>query len=122
MVSETNQNNWGAIAHISLLNVHDSRRFDKVTQAFVSVVARIEVGRYFAEIAADVGQVNPAVDVTSAIVHSKYVNLSQAAMNALFVLRSPNPKTVTPCSRMRDASRVKSLSLETMQKVEKRPV
>src|SRR5689334_9880208 len=44
------------------------------------------------------------------------MNLSQAETNALGVLRSPKPYTIRPDSRMREARRVKSLSLETMQK------
>ena len=38
------------------------------------------------------------------------------------VFCSPKPKTSTPCSRMRAASRVKSLSEETRQKPSKRPL
>src|SRR6266511_1884232 len=49
------------------------------------------------------------------------MNLSQAATNGLGVLRSPKPYTVRPDSRMREARRVKSLSLDTMQKPSKRP-
>lgn len=50
------------------------------------------------------------------------MNLSQAVTKGLGVLRSPKPYTVKPCSRIREARRVKSLSLETMQKPSKRPV
>ena len=53
---------------------------------------------------------------------SAKMNLSQAVTKGLGVLRSPKPYTVRPCSRMREARRVKSLSLETMQKPSKRPV
>jgi hypothetical protein len=41
--------------------------------------------------------------------------LSQAATKGRGVLRSPKPTTSSPSSRMRRASPVKSLSLETMQ-------
>ena len=50
-----------------------------------------------------------------------YTNLSHAATKGLGVLRSPKPYTVIPDSRSRAASRVKSLSLETMQKPSNRP-
>src|SRR5215469_8418235 len=49
------------------------------------------------------------------------MNLSQAATNALGVLRSPNPYTVSPDSRSLAASRVKSLSLDTRQNPSNRP-
>ncbi len=49
------------------------------------------------------------------------MNLSQAVRNGSGVFFSPKPYTVWPDSRMREASRVKSLSLETMQKPSKRP-
>jgi hypothetical protein len=49
------------------------------------------------------------------------MNLSHAATNGLGVLRSPNPYTVSADSRSRAASRVKSLSLETMQNPSNRP-
>src|SRR6185437_15168801 len=52
---------------------------------------------------------------------STYTNLSHAATNGSGVLRSPKPYTINPDSRSRPASRVKSLSLETMQKPSKRP-
>ena len=42
-------------------------------------------------------------------------NTSHALTNAFGVLGSPMPMTNSPCSRTRVASRVKSLSLETMQ-------
>lgn len=48
---------------------------------------------------------------------SKSTNLSQAATNALTVLRLPNPYTVTPCLRIHPARRAKSLSLETVQNI-----
>lgn len=47
---------------------------------------------------------------------------SHAFLNASGVFRSPNPYTVTPSSLIRVASRVKSLSDETMQKPLKRRV
>lgn len=43
-------------------------------------------------------------------------------MSGLGVFSSPNPYTVRPSSRSREASRVKSLSLDTMQKPLKRRV
>ena len=49
------------------------------------------------------------------------MNLSQAETNGFGVLRSPNPYTVRPDSRMREASLVKSLSLETRQNPSNRP-
>ena len=42
------------------------------------------------------------------------MNRSQAAMNGAGVLRRPSPYTVIPDSRNLVASRVKSLSLETI--------
>ena len=50
------------------------------------------------------------------------MNRSQAWTKGLGVLRSPKPYTVSPDSRIRDASRVKSLSEDTMQKPSNRPV
>jgi len=50
------------------------------------------------------------------------MNLWHAATNAPGVFRWPNPYTVRPDSRIRDASLVKSLSLETRQNPSKRPV
>ena len=44
------------------------------------------------------------------------MNRSHAATNAVGVLRRPSPYTVIPDSRSRVASRVKSLSLETITK------
>jgi len=49
------------------------------------------------------------------------MNLSHAATNGFGVFRSPNPYTVSADSRSRAASRVKSLSLETMQNPSNRP-
>ena len=49
------------------------------------------------------------------------MNLSQAATNALGVFRSPKPYTVRPDSRSREASLVKSLSLDTRQNPSNRP-
>ena len=49
------------------------------------------------------------------------MNLSHAATNGFGVLRSPKPYTIRPDSRIRAASRVKSLSLDTMQNPSKRP-
>ena len=49
------------------------------------------------------------------------MNRSQAATNGSGVLRAPNPYTIIPDSRSRVASRVKSLSLETMQKPSRLP-
>ena len=49
------------------------------------------------------------------------MNRSQADTNAVGVLRRPSPYTVIPDSRNRVASRVKSLSLETMTKPSRFP-
>jgi hypothetical protein len=43
------------------------------------------------------------------------MNLSHAAMKALGAFLSPKPDTVSPDSRSLAASRMKSLSLDTMQ-------
>jgi hypothetical protein len=50
------------------------------------------------------------------------MNLSQACTNGSGVLCSPNPYTVSPSSRRRWASLVKSLSLDTRHMPSKRPV
>ena len=49
------------------------------------------------------------------------MNRSQAATNGAGVLRRPSPYTVIPDSRNLVASRVKSLSLETMTKPSRFP-
>ena len=48
-------------------------------------------------------------------------NRRQACLKLSGVFCSPNPNTSTPCSRMRAASRVKSLSDDTRQNPSKRP-
>jgi hypothetical protein len=53
---------------------------------------------------------------------SKYMNLSQAAIDAVVNFICSMPYSTAPYSRMGAVGRVKSLSLETRQKPEKRPV
>ena len=47
---------------------------------------------------------------------SRYLNLLQAEMKGLGVLRSPMPTTIMPDSRRREARRVKSESEDTSAK------
>src|ERR1700726_580136 len=50
------------------------------------------------------------------------MNLRHACRKLSGVFCSPKPKTSAPCSRRRDARRVKSLSEETRQKPSSRPL